>query len=331
MEQSIKTLILECVGQNGPSHIREIHLKVTEFRPEVPQHTVRARLSEMSRGKDLEEKLESYGSGFYGLYSENKDLCSVVSYPQRGPWGNSGYRGNCSGHLVKDLILRFNCKSVFDPSEGGCTVKDVVEGINRHLRRNIYYEGRDLRNNWDILTGDLPEKQFDFVWYHPAYWDIIRYSDDPRDLSNCKTLEDFECALNRSVERLFDTVKHGGILVVLIGDKRKDGKYYALFRTLLMNRKIGHLKAIIIKMQHNCRSDRKTYTGSPFLVPIKHEYCMVFQKIDRLKNKIEGDVILRDAPRDLPTVVLKNGKTYFMNERFRQLRNVENPFDIINY
>jgi hypothetical protein len=279
MQQTIKTLILECVGYNGPSHIHEIHLKVSEFRPEVPQHTVRARLSEMSRGKDLEEKLEPYGSGFYGLYSENKDLCSVVSYPQRGPWGNSGYRGNCSGHLVKDLILRFNCKSVFDPAEGGRTVKDVVEGINRHLRKSIHYNGCDLRNGWDILTGNLPEKQFDLVWYHPPYWDIVRYSDDPRDLCNCDTLEAFESQLNTSVERLYEVIRPGGLLAVLIGDKRKAGNYYSLLRTLLMNQKIGKLKGIIIKIQNNCRSDRHNYhSQNPFLIPIRHEYCLLFQK-----------------------------------------------------
>jgi hypothetical protein len=101
--QSIKTLILEIVAGKGSSHIREIHLQVTEFRPEVPQHTVRARLSEMARSEDLEEKLKAFGNGFYGLYAENKELCSVVSYPDRGPWGDSRYRGNCSGYLVKDL------------------------------------------------------------------------------------------------------------------------------------------------------------------------------------------------------------------------------------
>ena len=53
MEQTIKTLILEAVTGSGPGHIREIHLKVTGFRPEVPQHTVRARLSEMSRARTL--------------------------------------------------------------------------------------------------------------------------------------------------------------------------------------------------------------------------------------------------------------------------------------
>jgi hypothetical protein len=279
IRNAIKTLILEFMTNNGPGHIREVHLKVVEFRPEVPQHTVRARLSEMSRSKNLEEKLNSFGNGFYGLYEENKQLCSVVSYPDRGPWGDPRYRGNCSGHLVKDLILRFNCQSVFDPAEGSGTVRDVVSGINKYLRQGINYEGRDLNKGWDILSSPLPEKQFDLVWYHPPYWDIIHYSDNPKDLSSCRTLEDFEFKLNQSVEKLVQAVKHGGILAILIGDKRKEGNYYALFRTLLLNRNIGQLKAIIIKVQHNCSSDRVFYgLRNPFMIPIKHEYCLVFQK-----------------------------------------------------
>jgi len=277
--KSIKTLILEIVGGNGPAHIREVHLQVVEFRPDVPQHTIRARLSEMSRSDNLEERLQPFGNGFYGLYEENKDMCSVVSYPDRGPWGNSSYRGNCSGHLVKDLILRFKCQSVFDPSEGGGTVRDVVAGINQYLKKDIKYEGRDLRQGWDILTGQLPEKQYDLVWYHPPYWDIIRYSEDPKDLSNAPTIGEFESTLNRSIERLYQTVRPGGVMAVLIGAKRKFGQYCPLLRTLLVNDKIGQLKAIIIKIQHNCRSDQRTYEQSnPFLIPIKHEYCLIFQK-----------------------------------------------------
>jgi hypothetical protein len=276
---TIKTLILEILTGEGPGHIQEIHLQVTELRPEVPQHTVRARLSEMSRSNNLEERLSAFGNGFYGLYEENKELASVVSYPGRGPWGNASYRGNCSGHLVKDLILRFNCQSVFDPAEGSGTVRDVVSGINKYLRKDIYYDGRDLKTGWDILTSVMPEKQFDLVWYHPPYWDIVRYSADQNDLSNCPTLEDFELKLNQSVRRLFGAVKPGGILAILIGDKRKHGNYYPLFRTLLINQGIGQLKAIIIKVQHNCMSDRKNYGyQNPFLIPIKHEYCLVYQK-----------------------------------------------------
>ena len=279
MTGTIKTLILEIIHGEGPSHIQEIHLKVIEFRPEVPQHTVRARLSEMSRSEDLEEKLNAFGNGFYGLYEENLDLCSVVSYPDRGPWGDPKYRGNCSGWLAKDLILRFGVQSVFDPMEGSGTIREVVHGINLYRQKNILYEGRDLKQGWDILTSPMPEKQFDMVWYHPPYWDIILYSNDSKDLSNCRTLEEFENRLNRSVERLMGALKPGGILVVLIGDKRRNGAYYPLIRTLLMSQKIGELKAIIIKIQFHCQSDKKTYLArNPFMIPIKHEYCLVYQK-----------------------------------------------------
>jgi len=279
IEKSIKTLILEIIDGQGPSHIKEVHLQVTEFRPDVPQHTVRARLSELSHTDNLEERLKAFGNGFYGLYEENKDMCSVVSYPDRGPWGNSSYRGNCSGHLVKDLILRFGCQSVFDPSEGGGTVRDVVTGINQYLKKDIEYEGRDLRQGWNLMTSPLPDRQYDMVWYHPPYWDIIRYSENRYDLSNAQNLDEFEAMLNLCVERLSQMVKRGGIMAVLIGDKRKSGQYYPLFKTLLMNDKIGQLKGIIIKIQHNCRSDKRTYEQSnPFLIPIKHEYCLVFQK-----------------------------------------------------
>jgi len=277
---TIKTLIIEFIAGHGSGHIREIHLNVTEIRPDIPQHTIRARLSEMSRSNTLEEKIQAFGDGFYGLYSDNKYMTSVVSYPDRGPWGNARYRGNCSGHLVKDLILRFNCQSVFDPAEGGKTVRDVVTGINKFRRRNIYYEGRDLAHDWDIVTGLMPEKQFDMVWFHPPYWDIIKYSDNPSDLSNCKTLDEFEQKLNRSVERLLDVVNPGGIIAILIGDKRKSGKYFALIRTLLVNSNIGQLKSIIIKLQHNCQSDNKCYSHNPFLIPIKHEYCLIYQKAE---------------------------------------------------
>lgn len=277
--QTIKTLILEILTSNGSSHIQEIHLKVIEFRPEVPQHTIRARLSEMSRSDDLEEKLNAYGNGFYGLYEENLDLCSVVSYPDRGPWGDPKYRGNCSGHLAKDLILKFKVQSIFDPMEGSGTIKDVVQGINTHLNKGIQYEGRDLIQGWDIITSPMPQKQFDMIWYHPPYWDIIRYSNEQKDLSNCTTLEEFENKLNWSVEKLMGALKPGGIMAILIGDKRKNGTYYPLLRTLLMNPKIGELRAIIIKIQHHCQSDKKEYgTRNPFLIPIKHEYCLIYQK-----------------------------------------------------
>ena len=68
-------------------------------------------------------------------------------------------------------------------------------------------------------------------------------------------------------------------MAILIGDKRRNGTYYPLIRTLLGSQKIGELKAIIIKIQHHCQSDQKKYpVGNPFMIPIKHEYCLIYQK-----------------------------------------------------
>ena len=39
----------------------------------------------------------------------------------------------------------------------------------------------------------------------------------------------------------------------------------------------------------------------------------------------------KGMPRRLPVITLKNGKTYFVDERLRQLRNVINPHDYIDW
>ena len=36
-------------------------------------------------------------------------------------------------------------------------------------------------------------------------------------------------------------------------------------------------------------------------------------------------------PRRLPTVTLDNGKTYFVDECLKQLRNIKNPHDFIDF
>jgi len=39
----------------------------------------------------------------------------------------------------------------------------------------------------------------------------------------------------------------------------------------------------------------------------------------------------QSMPRMLPIITLDNGKTYFIDERLRQLRNIHNPNDYIDY
>ena len=47
-----------------------------------------------------------------------------------------------------------------------------------------------------------------------------------------------------------------------------------------------------------------------------------------MKGKSNPELIISNGPRLLPTVTL-SGKTYFLDERLEELRNVRDPFDSI--
>jgi len=248
---SIRTLILEFVDSNGASHIREMHIEILRQKPGTPEHTIRARLSEaVNNGL-----LNRLGEGFYDIYAEDEDMTSVVSYLNRGPFGDHKYPGNCSGMLIKNLILRYRAKRVGDPMQGSGTSRDVVDGLNKYKKTGISYWGGDLRKGFDLTKQNLPGK-FDFVWIHPPYWNIIRYSNNnPNDLSNCESYETFRKLLMVCLKRCYEALELGGRLAVLIGDVRRGGKYTPIVKDVL-NKRYG-------KMED---------------VPIKHEYCIIFKK-----------------------------------------------------
>ena len=153
----IRILILELLSTEGAAHYKEIIMRVQSIRKNTREHSVRARLSEGV----LRKQLARLDTGVYDIYQENENLTSVVSYPERGPWGSSKYRGNCSGFLIKDLLLRFKARRVLDPMEGSGTTKDVIKGLNRFKNTKIEYVGGDLTTNGFNLLKDEIKGKYD--------------------------------------------------------------------------------------------------------------------------------------------------------------------------
>ena len=269
---SIRTMLLEFVDSNGASRIRELHIEILRHKRDTPEHTIRARLSEaVSDGL-----LDRLGDGFYNVYAEDENMTSVVSYPHRCQlWGRSAYRGNCDGRLVKDLILRYRAQKVGDPVEGSGTSRDVVAVLNKYKRAGISYWGGDLRIGFDLNRHDLPGR-FDYVWIHPPHWNIVQYRSGENDLGNCESYEQFRRRLMVCLRRCYEGLEVGGRLAVLMGDVRRSGRYTPIVKDVL-NFPYGEIRSVIIKVQHNCTSDRKRYEKMED-VPIRHEYCVVFKK-----------------------------------------------------
>lgn len=197
---------------------------------------------------------------------------SVVSYPQRGPYGDPKFKGNTSGFLIKDLIETFKPKTVLDAMAGGFTTADVCHELG------VTCECYDLNMGFDLLTSPLPPKKYDMIFFHPPYWNIIRYSANPADLSNCKTFDEYMKKLSKCVERLAEYLTKNGILVMLSGDVRKDGQYYPLgaYVQVLYRQE---LRSKIIKIQHGCQSNRFNYGN---IIRIAHEEVLVLSKFKKI-------------------------------------------------
>ena len=226
-----------------------------------------------------------------------RKLTSIVSYPERGEGGNNRYRGNCSPKLIEDLIGFFKPNEICDYMCGSGTTKAAADKCG--IQSKLY----DLHSGFDIMNSDIKERP-EFIFWHPPYWDIIKYSDvmykasdvqnrygyDPRklDLSRIPNWEQFVEAMNYAMMKQFASLEQGGRMSVLMGDIKKRGKLYSMLAEII---KPGTLENIIIKAQHNCFSDNTHYSGS--FIPILHEYVMIVRK---------------DTPLLVPVIVAKEIK-----------------------
>jgi len=196
---------------------------------------------------------------------------SVLSYPKRGPWGNNKFRGNTTGYLIKDLIEHFKPKNVLDPMCGSGTTRDVCKELK------IPCDCYDLSKGFNLLQSPLPAKKYDMIFFHPPYWNIIKFSDDPADLSNCKTFSEYMRKLSFCLERLSEYLSPNGILILQIGDVRKKGKFYPLGAYVqVLYRK--QLKDKIIKIQHGCQSNNNFYPGN--FIRIMHEEVLCLKNFE---------------------------------------------------
>ncbi|CAM4509450.1 DNA modification methylase [Paenibacillus macerans] len=203
-------------------------------------------------------------------------LTSILSYSNRGKWGKADYPGNCSGHVIYELLEHYKPKQFVEVFAGGGTGKDVA--IELGFWNSVHLDLNPLWGGWNALKDEVPINS-DFIFSHPPYYNIILYSGSvwgqksEDDLSRAYSYKDFINKLDLVNEKLFKSLLPGGRLAVLVGDFRRNGIYYSIIKDM---RYFGQLEAHLIKIQHNCNSFRRKYKGN--FIPIVHEHLLIFQK-----------------------------------------------------
>lgn len=165
------------------------------------------------------------------------------------------------------------------------------------------YEAGPLNDVDNILLGDSSSREvakqisdklnymgsefIQFLIMHPPYHDIIRFSDNPADLSNCQDTDLFLERFLSVYSNLSSFLEVGRYLAVVIGDIYANSEWIPLQNLItsqLLSKGELRLKSIIIKNIINNRAKRNQENlwryralANGFYI-FKHEYIVLFQK-----------------------------------------------------
>lgn len=226
------------------------------------------------------------------------------------------YHGNFVPQIPRQLIKRYTKKGdiVLDTFLGsGTTVYEaenqqrscigielksdlanLVAGNMKNVSNGCFYSvvcgDCTTDNTYDEVINILKEhnkKNVQLVIMHPPYFDIVKFSDNPKDLSNCNNIQSFIDLFGKSVEQAVSILDKERYLAIVIGDKYSAGEWFPL-GFYCMNEAQKHnllLKSIIVKNMEGNRGKqnkeaiwRYRALSSDYYL-FKHEYIFVFKKV----------------------------------------------------
>lgn len=227
------------------------------------------------------------------------------------------YHGNFIPQIPNQLIRRYTKEgdTVLELFSGSGTTLFECETLNRD------YIGFDINNQIiDYVLGKMPDCQnirysicncdvtdadsfrvqvdnvfsergiskADFVIAHPPYLDIVKFTEDNRDLSHISDIDDFLGKFTAAMRNGISYLKDGGYFAVVAGDIYRNSEViplaFYMMNAIKKNFKVK-LKGIIIKNIEGNKGklgsqDIWKYRAlhSDYFI-FKHEYIFVFKKL----------------------------------------------------
>lgn len=224
-------------------------------------------------------------AGYWGNFIPQIPNQMIKRYTKKGDWIIDTFAG-CGTTLIESQRLGRNSIGI-----------ELQEDIAEQARRLINTEPNRYNTVQEIFTGDSAvidymsilqrygQNRVQLVIMHPPYHDIIRFSNDHRDLSNASSLESFLAMLNRVASNALSVLDKDRYLVLVIGDKYVRGEWIPLgFAAMNEIMKLGcKLKSIIVKNFDNTTGKRtqkelwryRALVGGFYI--FKHEYIFLFK------------------------------------------------------
>lgn len=242
----------------------------------------------------------------------NTDSLWIIDKRDNSGVHNANYHGNFVPQIPRELMQRFTKKGdfVLDTFLGGGTTLietqrlerngigiEIQEDVAKQTKKLIKQESKENLVA-DIYVGDSSNFEYEkllekynidnvqFIIYHPPYWDIIKFSEQEKDLSNCPTLENFLEKLEKTIVDSTKILQKGRYCAIVIGDKYEKGQVVPLgfYCMQLFQKHKMKLKAILVKNFNETKGKQNQQALWKYralannLYLFKHEYIFVFRK-----------------------------------------------------
>lgn len=166
------------------------------------------------------------------------------------------------------------------------TAERIESEPNPHGVQTVLIHADSRTVDWQAVLESQSLNECQLVILHPPYHDIIPFSNHPEDLSNAPDVDSFLNMFSEVVANLTPVLAKGRMLVLVMGDKYKQGEWIPLgFQCMQRVQEQGYtLKSIIVKNFEETRGKRsqkelwryRALVGGFYV--FKHEYVMVFEK-----------------------------------------------------
>jgi hypothetical protein len=226
--------------------------------------------------------LASYWGNFVPQIAQQ----TMLRYTKRGDWVLDTFVGSGTT-LIECRRLGRNGIGIELNAEVAHGAEKLIErepNTNRVITDVVVGDSRGI--DYEAVLKEYGLNKVQLLVMHPPYYDIIKFSENAKDLSNATTVEEFLVMFGEVVEKATPFLEKGRFLVLVIGDKYSSGEWIPLgFNCMSEILKRGYiLKSIVVKNFEETRGKRnqkelwryRALVGGFYV--FKHEYVMLFQK-----------------------------------------------------
>lgn len=187
---------------------------------------------------DKRDNSGAHHAGYHGLFVPDIPRQSILRYTKKGDVVLDAFLGSGTTMIEAKRLGRHCFGIELNKSVALETVKTVDSESNPfNVQTCIYVGDSTERGTYGILRDELYKRgfegKFDLIILHPPYHNIIQFSEDNKDLSNCMTVEDFIIKMESVFFYSYEHLKKGGFMVLTMGDFYYKGEHIPLSYRLM--------------------------------------------------------------------------------------------------